>query len=63
MYSNLLHSISVFFRSALDALVSNNFPLSSRDFEESNPKYSDYIAALDQVCFSVYPFFILKSQS
>ena len=48
-----MFSFFVFFRSALNALVSDNFPLSSKDFEESNPKYSDYIAALDQVCFSV----------
>jgi hypothetical protein len=39
-----------FFRSALDTLVADNFPLSSREFAESNPKYSDYIAALDKVC-------------
>jgi hypothetical protein len=38
------------YRSALNTLVSDNFPLSSNEFAESNPKYSDYIAALDKVC-------------
>ncbi len=42
-----------FFRSALDTLVADNFPLSSREFAESNPKYSDYIAALDKVCYNI----------
>jgi hypothetical protein len=38
----------------LNTLVSDNFPLSSNEFAESNPKYSDYIAALDKVCCDHY---------
>ena len=55
-----MFSFFVFFRTALNGLVSDNFPLSSKDFEESNPKYNDYIAALDQVCFSVCLAFIFN---
>ncbi|CAB4005561.1 DNA-dependent kinase catalytic subunit-like [Paramuricea clavata] len=40
-------------RSALNTLVSDNFPLSSKEFAESNPKYSDYIAAVDKIMSSL----------
>ncbi|XP_028413162.1 DNA-dependent protein kinase catalytic subunit-like [Dendronephthya gigantea] len=36
-------------RSALKTLIADNFPLSSKEFNENNPKYSDYIAALDKI--------------
>ena len=39
----------VVYRSSLDCLVADNFPLSSREFADGTPKYSDYIAALDKV--------------
>ena len=38
-----------FFRSCLDRLVADNFPLRSSEFPKGSPKFQDYITAIDRV--------------
>ena len=45
----LCQSENLVYRTSLNSLSANNFPLRSTEFPKGSPKYQDYITAIDRV--------------